>query len=341
MDARKLNHKTLEEIRIRAVSRVQEGESPEVVIASLGFSRACIYNWLAMYRAGGWHALKARPIPGRPRKLDGRAMKWIYEAVATKDPQQFKFPFALWTRGMIAQLIRRRWGVKLSRSSVGRLLRQLGLSPQRPLYRAYQQDPEAVRHWKQTEYPRIRARARKQGARIYFADESAIRSDFHRGSTWAPRGQTPTVSSTGARFSLNMISAITGRGDLRFMTYRGRLNAQQFCLFVDRLMHDSTTPIYLIVDRHPVHRSGAVRQHVQGYHGRLQLIFLPSYAPELNPTEQVWQHVKTHTVGRKVVTGPDQLRSVVLGALRKLQKIPALVAAFFQHPQTKYACVYV
>ena len=106
-------------------------------------------------------------------------------------------------------------------------------------------------------------------------------------------------------------------------------------------MHDSTTPIYLIVDRHPVHRSGAVRQHVQGYHGRLQLIFLPSYAPELNPTEQVWQHVKTHTVGRKVVTGPDQLRSVVLGALRKLQKIPALVAAFFQHPQTKYACVYV
>ena len=155
-DARELDHKTLEEIRIRAVEQVQAGESPEAVIKALGFSRSCIYTWLALYRAGGWGALKAQVLKGRPMKISAAQMKWLYETVTGKNPLQFRFEFALWTREMIRMLLREEFSLKLSVSSVGRLLRQLGLSCQRPLFRATEQDPERVRRWREEEFPAIR-----------------------------------------------------------------------------------------------------------------------------------------------------------------------------------------
>ena len=188
-DGRKLSAKTLEEIRIRAVQRVQEGESPEVVIKALGFSRACIYNWLARYRSGGWHALKTGKRTGRPRKLNGRQISWIYRTVVDKNPLQLKFSFALWTRAMVGVVIKKQFGIKLSDASVGRLLRQLGLSCQRPLFRAYQKNSKHIEQWKQDVFPEIKKRAKKVGATIYFEDESGIRSDFQSGTTWAPKGQ--------------------------------------------------------------------------------------------------------------------------------------------------------
>src|ERR1035441_8145091 len=161
-DARALDHKTLEEIRIRAVESVQAGESPEVVIRALGFTRACIYNWLAMYRSGGWGALKAKAISGRPKKISGEQMQWLYSTVVGKSPLQFRFEFALWTRGMLQVLLRERFGLKLSLSSMGRLLAQLGLSCQRPLWRAYQQDPQRVQQWREQEFPAIQARSEER-----------------------------------------------------------------------------------------------------------------------------------------------------------------------------------
>ena len=171
LDARKLDHGTLEQIRIRAVQQVQAGESPEVVIRALGFSTRCIYSWLAMYRAGGWDALKAKRISGRPRKLAARDLQWVYRTVTGKNPLQLGFPFALWTRAMIAKLIVKRCGVRLSLASVGRLLAQLGLTCQKPLWRAYQQDGSRVEQWLKSEYPRIRALAKREKAEIYFEDE--------------------------------------------------------------------------------------------------------------------------------------------------------------------------
>lgn len=335
-DGRKLSHKTREEIRIRAVKRVEAGESPEDVIRALGFHRSCIYTWLAKHREGGLEALRTRPIPGRPRKLSGVDLKKIYDTVTRKNPQQLKFEFALWTRGMVREWIRAEFGVRLSETSVGRLLRKLGLSPQRPLHRAYQQDQAAVDHWKKTEFPEIRKLARAEGATIYFCDEASVRSDFHSGTTWAPRGKTPVVRTTGARFSTNMISAISPRGELRFMVVDGKLDAPRFITFLKRLVDRAERPVFLVVDRHPVHRSAKVRKYVESTAGALRLFFLPSYSPELNPDEHVWNHVKNHNIGKRIVAGPDHLKKLAISALRTLQKLPSTVSGFFGDPHLSY-----
>ena len=337
LDGRKIGPEAMEQIRIRAVKRVQQGESPEKVITTLGFSRACIYNWLARYRAGGWHGLRSGKHTGRPKKLDGTQIAWIYKTIRDKDPIQLKFSFALWTRSMVTRLIHKQFGLKLSETSVGRLLRQMGFSCQKPLYRAYQQDPEAVEHWKKTVFPQIKKRAKKLGATIYFEDEAGIRSDFHAGTTWAPKGQTPVIKVTGARFSTNMIAAISTRGHLRFMVNQGTVTADVLCDFLKKLMHNAQQPIFLIWDGHPTHKSIKVRECIESFEGKLEVYFLPSYSPELNPTEQVWRSVKNHGVGRKSVFGPDQLKSAVNSCLRRLQKIPKIVLSFFKHPDCNYA----
>ena len=210
-DARALDHVTLTELRKRGVAAVQSGESPTAVAAALGVNLRSVFRWLAEYRRGGWGQLEARKRGGRPPKLDGKALRWIYNAVANKNPLQFKFPFALWTAAMVQTLIAERFEVQLSHSSVCRLLDQLGLSAQRPLWRAYQQNPEVVRRWLEKDYPAIRRRAKREKAQIFFADEAGVRSDYHSGTTWGRRGHTPVVSSTGARFGANLISAISAQ----------------------------------------------------------------------------------------------------------------------------------
>src|SRR5215471_3703149 len=210
--------------------------APEVVAQALGINRTTIYDWLAKYRRGGWGALKAKPVPGRPPKLSGHAIKWIYDTVTQKSPLQLKFEFALWTREMIAKLIVDRFGVKLSASSVGRLLAQLGLTCQKPLHRALEQDDALVQQWLKKEYPKIKALAAQEKADIYFGDAAHIRSDHHAGRTWGKKGETPIVLSTGQRRGMSMISAITSRGHLRFMVLEdGSVNADAFIEFIKRL----------------------------------------------------------------------------------------------------------
>ena len=301
-DGRKLDHKTLEALRIRAVDQVGQGAHPEDVAAALGLHRKTVYDWLAKYREGGKDALRARPVPGRPPKLGGPQMSRLYVLIVGGDPRQLQFESALWTREMIREVIRREFGVALSVVSVGRLLRKLGLSPQRPLHRAYQQDPEAVERWKKETYPAIRAEAEAAGAVIYFADEAGIRSDYHTGTTWPPVGQTPVVASSGNRFSVNMISAFSAKGALRFAVYEGTTNAATFIEFCKRLLHDAAGPVYLIVDGHPAHRAAATKEFAASTGGRLRLVFLPGYLPELNPDERVWKNVTLDRIGKTGVT---------------------------------------
>jgi len=335
-DGRKLDHKTLEQLRIRAVGQIEDGAHPEEVAQALGMTRAAVYGWLAKYREGGLAALRAKPVPGRPPTLSGAQLARLYGLVMGNDPRQLQFAFALWTRAMIRELIRREFDVRLSEVSVGRLLRKLGLSPQRPLYRAYQQNPQAVARWKAETYPQLRAEAAEAGATIYFADEAGVRSDDHAGTTWAPVGRTPVVATTGDRFGVNLISAVTAKGKLRFAAYDGNLNGPMFIDFCRRLLHDAPGPVFLVLDGHRVHRSKAVKAFAASTGGRLRLCFLPGYAPELNPDEWVWKHVKHDQIGRAGVTGPEDLKAKALAVLHRLQKLPHLVRSFFRDPNLRY-----
>ncbi len=318
----------LTELRTRAVTQIQGGESPEVVARVFGVSRQAVY---------GWHALDARKRGGRPPKLDGKALRWLYDTVTGKSPQQLHFLFALWTASLVATLIRDRFGIPLSRSSVSRLLGQLGLSAQRPLWRTYQQDPAQVERWLQEEYPQIAAAAQRQHARLFFGNEAGIRSDAHAGTPWAPRGQTPIVSTTGARFGLTRLSAVSPRGELRFMATKGRVGAKVFIAFLKRLLHDVPGVLFVIVDGHPAHRAKRVEKFVASVAPRIQLFRLPPYAPELNPDEWVWNDLKNNGIGRMALTGPADLQRAVRSHLRHLQHSPLIVRSFFQAPTTKYA----
>lgn len=335
-DGRKLKHDVLEALRMRAVRRIEEGESPEVVVKALGMNRRTVYRWIALYREGGTEALKARPLCGRPLKLNGAKLRWIYRTVVTKNPLQLRFPFALWTREMVKELVERKYGIRLSVVSVGRLLKKLGLSCQKPLMRAFQQDPVVVEQWIEKEYPQIKRLARREKAEIYFEDEAGIRSDHHAGTTWGVKGRTPVVRTTGARFSMNMISAITSKGAMRFMTYTGKMKAPLFCEFLKRLIHNAPGKIFLILDGHPVHRSSRVKKFVETTKGKLRLFSLPPYSPELNPDELVWNNVKGK-IGRSSIKGPDDFQEKVRHYLKSLQRNPEKIRNFFNEPNLRYA----
>jgi transposase len=282
MDARRLDHKALTELRKAAVKTVEQGESPESVARALRISRAAVYGWLARYRQGGWATLDARKRGGRPHKLDDKALKWIYDTMTMENPLQLKFAFALWTTKMVGQAINDRFGIRLSKASLCRLLAQLGLSPRRPVRRAYQQHPEDVSKWLKEEYPRISAIARHTAAQVFFADEGWVRSDHHTETTRPIKGKTPVTGGAGTRFGLSIINAITPQGEFRFMVARGRIRAAQFIEFLQRLLHGETRMVFLIVGGRPVYKARIVKTFVENHKDRLRLFYLPFYSAELN-----------------------------------------------------------
>ena len=336
-DGRKLNHSAREAIRIRAVNRILAGESPEVIAKTLGFHRSAVYQWLKRYNADNIDGLKYKKIPGKQPTLNKAQKQKIFDIVTSKNPLQLKFAFALWTRAMVKDLILEKFAISLSEVSVGRLLHELGLTPQRPLRRAYQQNPERVECWLKEEYPAIRKEAKAAKATIYFGDEAGVRSDYHSGTTWAPKGQTPIVRTTGSRHSLNLVSAISSKGSMRFMTVNGTMTADLFIEFLKRLLKNQNSPVFLIVDGHPVHRSAKVKAFVEATDGRLKLFQLPAYSPELNPDEQVWNQLKNHRIGKMFIKSLDDMVEKVGSAMRSIQRSPSLIMSFFQHRECRYA----
>ncbi len=335
-DGRKLDHVSLQTMRTQAVKAVKSGQSVQSVADAYGMNVRSVFRWLADYAAGGQKALQAKPIPGRPPLLNAKEMRWLANAVKDATPQQHKFEFALWTLSIIGELIRRKFGKRLSRSAVGRVMRLLGFTPQRPLYRASQRDAVLVEQWQEEQFPAIVEEAERVGAKIYFQDESSTRSDSHAGTTWAPMGETPEVESTGRRFSLSMLSAVSKEGDFRFMVHEGTVNAKVFRGFLKRLMASAGTPIFLVVDGHSIHKAKLVREYVEAQNGRLKLFFLPPYSPHLNPDEQVWRYVKSE-VAKRLVTSKDDLKAKLNSVMHRLQKSRRIVQGFFQHPQCIYA----
>ena len=325
-------------MRQQAVKAVREGQDVASVAAAYGVNVRSVFRWLANFANGGQNALLSKAIPGRPPKVSAEEMRWLANAVKEHTPLQFKFAFGLWTLSLIAALIEREFGKKLSLASVSRIMKLLGFSVQKPLYQAWQQDATLVRAWEAETYPAIRAEAKAKGATIYFGDESGIRSDYHAGTTWAPIGETPVVEVTGRRFSLNMISAVSPQGEFRFMLHEGSVTAEVFREFLKRLLTGTDKPVFLIVDGHPIHKAKLVKTFVESQAGRLKLFYLPPYSPHLNPDEQVWSHVKRQ-VARQLVQSKDEMKRLALGALRRIQKLPALVRSFFRQPECQYAAM--
>lgn len=300
-DARSLAHDKLTEIRMRGVAAVQNGKSPKDVARLLGVHRATVYHWLSQYRAGGWGNLDAKKRGGRKCKLDAKAMAWLYQAITLKNPQQFNFTLALWTNKLVMELIRQRLDLALSKASVCRLLVQLGLSAQNPLWRAYLQEPEMLTRWLRENYPPIRARAKRQKAEIWFASEAGVRAQ----TTWRPGGHAPFASGTEKRPRPKMISAVNPQGHFRFMCIEGRINGGVFVDFLTRLIHNSPRKIFLIVDDLPTHKAQEVGSYVTSVADRLELFFLPPYSPELDQEEFLWDTLKNKAIGRRVIPDPE------------------------------------
>ena len=294
-----------------------------------------LFNWLSLYRSGGWDALKEGARSGRPRKVGGSDMQWIYNAVTLGNPQNYQFDFCLWTLNALRTLIDRELGIKLSKSAVSRLLGHLGLSPQRPIYKSYKQDPRKIAQYLSETFPEAVKKAKEMGADIFFVDEASVRSDAHRGLTWGKKGETPVVKNSGGRFGLNVISAVSPRGDMRFSFIQDRMNSKKFIEFLKKLQRDAGKPILVITDNAKYHHSKETQEFLEEQQDRVLVTYLPAYSPELNPDEQVWNHAKRRLAQCAIYTQEDMKRHLN-GILRSIQKRVTLIKSFFRMDDTKY-----
>ena len=337
-DGRELDHRSLETIRLMAVQRVREGEKPSAVINSFGFCRTTIYRWMrAAKRPGvGIKALASTKAAGRPRTLSAQQEQQVFRWINGRDPRQYGLDFGLWTRVIVADLIGRKFGTKLGVTAVGGLLAKLNLTPQKPLQRAYQRDPQAIEKWKRDTYPAIARQSKAADADIFFWDESGFRADTVHGKTWGVAGQTPVVERPGQRQTISAASAVNAKGAFWYCTYEGGLNADLFIALLRKMMRGRKRPVHLILDNLPAHKTRKVQDYVASTNGRLALHFLPGYAPDLTPDELVWSYTKRTGVARNPLRKGEKLRDRVDAQLRAIKKTPALVRSFFQAPSVAY-----
>lgn len=338
VDGRTLDHKTLEQIRRMAFQRVREGEKPADVIASFGFCRTTIYKWMkvAAGRGRGVNALRSTRGTGRPRSLTPAQERQIFRWINGRNPLQYGLDFGLWTRQIVSTLIAQKFGMRIGVTAVGALLAKLGLTPQKPLQRAYQRDPQAIERWQRESFPAIASKAKRQCAQIFFWDESGFRADSVHGKTWGVRGQTPVVRRPGQRQSISAASAVNARGGFWFQTYKGGLSGELFVALLKRMMRHRKKPVHLIIDGLPAHKKALVHDYVKSTHGRLILHFLPGYAPDLNPDELVWSHIKRTGTARRPLQAGEHLDKRIDAELAAVQRNPKLVRSFFRAPSVAY-----
>ena len=340
-DTRSLPAAAQAALRTRAVRAVLAGMTQAQAARVFGVHHNAVNRWVKRYRQGGWEGLAERRRgrrPGEQAALSAPQQQAVIALVRDSTPDQLGLAGFLWTREAVAELIARRYGRWLARTTVGAYLRGWGFSPQRPQRRALEQNPAAVGRWLAEEFPAIRARAKREGGLVLWLDEMGIRSDAAAGRSWAPVGQTPVIKRTGKRFRVNMISAVSNAGRLRFRLFTGSFTGAVFVDFLGRLLRDcGGRKVHLIVDGHPVHRARLVSAWVGRHADRIELHFLPGYSPELNPVELLNHDVKANAAGRRRPRSAQELRDELHGYLRRRQRQPAVLVRFFDHPTTRYA----
>ena len=341
-DARKLPPQAQEDLRRRVLAAVRGGMGKTEAARTFGVTRQSVHNWTAAGESGGVAALRARkrgPKPGT-RMLRPHQAATLVRTITASCPDQLRLPFALWTRDAVIELARKRFGVTLSLSTMGRYLRGWGLTPQKPMRRAYERDPVAVQKWLDERYPAIARRAKRERAEIHWGDEMGLRSDHQTGTSYARRGVTPVIPGTGRRFGCNMISTVTNRGTLAFMVFTARFTAAVMLRFLKRLVRHAgsrATKVFLILDGHPVHKAAAVRRWVEVNADKIELFLLPSYSPDLNPDEFLNNDVKANALGRRRPAHRTQMIADLRAYLRSTQQQPEIVKRYFHAEPVRYA----
>ena len=341
IDFRSRGRATQEALRRQAVYLVRQvGKTQAAAAEAVGVSRQVVNRWLKRHAEGGEEAL----LDGRrvsPRKGKGlltaseakRVRGWIRD----KCPDQLKLPYVLWTTGVVRELIRRKLGKDLAETTVRLYLTRWGFTPQKPLSRASQRSDAAIQRWLEREYPKIARRAKREKALIYWGDETGISNQDQVGRSYAPKGQTPVVRRTARKITTSMIAAVNNRGLMRFMCFKGALNAGLFIAFLRRLIKGASGKQFLIVDNLRVHKAVKVSRWVAAHSDEIELFFLPPYAPEHNPDEYLNNDLKQKL---RNLPRPDTHEELVRGTtsvLRSLQRQPDRIKAYFRHKDVRYA----
>jgi transposase len=339
-DGRKLKKEVQEQIRYQAIRLRKAGKKYKEIEEILGVSKTTICTWYKTYQKEGkkgiQHKKRGRKI-GEFRTLDIEQEKQLKKIIQDKCPDQLKLPFALWTRIAVQQLIQQLWSIEMPIRTVGEYLKRWGFTPQRPLRKAYEQNPKAVKKWLDEQYPATAQRAKKENAQIQWADETGLCNDSQHGRSYAPRGKTPAIRLPAKRERINLISSITNQGKVRFMIYKDTMNAKTFIKFMRRLIKEASQKIFLILDNLRVHHCRIVRQWVENNKEKIELFFLPSYSPELNPDEYLNCDLKAGVHSGVPARSKNQLKKKAISHLRIVQKKPDRVKKYFKHPKIAYA----
>jgi transposase len=340
VDMRKLPAAAQEERRRQVIGLRQTGLTYNAIAAQVGLSPTGVFDICKRFAERGAAGLKAGPRgpePGHGRFLDAEQEVQTRVLIRRHTPDELGLPFALWSRPAVRELIWQRFGVRLAVRTMGTYLARWGFTAQKPLRRAYEQDPAAVRRWLRRDYPRITARAKAEGGVVFWGDETGLRSDDLRGRSYAPRGRTPEVRVNHKRASLGLISAVTNRGEVRWMVLDGAIKAPSLLRFLARLTRDAGQKVFLILDRLPVHRSAKVRAWLAGREAEIEVFYLPGYSPELNPDEGINGDLKQAVARKEPARSKAQLKRAVIGHMRKLSKSPHRVRSVFGHKTFRYA----
>jgi transposase len=340
-DARSWSQQEQERTRRQAVAAVIDQGLRQAEVARLfGVHPNTVSKWVRAARVGGRDVLAAGRRgrrPGEQLALRARQQQVIVGLIRDKNPDQLRLPFALWTREAVRDLIEQRYGSRLAIRTVGDYLRRWGFTPQKPIQRAYERDPVAVGRWLSEQYPRLRSRAKREGALLLWGDEMGLRSDDARGRSYAPKGATPVVGKSGRRFGCNVIQAVGNRGELWFRVFAGRFTQDVFVDFLRRLLKTARgRKLVLIVDGHPGHRGRKARAFIDAQAPLLEVIYLPGYSPDLNPAEYLNNDTK-HSVLTQRPASKGELIGATRQHLHRRQKQPPVVQSFFQHPSVAYA----
>src|SRR5215213_979054 len=340
VDMRKLPAAAQEERRRQVIGLRQAGQAYDAIAAQVGLTRTGVFNICRRFAERGAVGLKSGPrgpAPGTGRHLDAAQEAEVRDLICRHTPDELDLPFALWSRAAVRELIWRRYRVRLAVRSTGTYLARWGFTAQRPLRRAYERDPAAVRRWLRRACPALVARARRARGVIFWGDETGLRSDDVRGRSYAPRGRTPLVRVCRKRAGLSLLSAVANKGEVRWMVVEGAVKAPDLVRFLRRLVRDAGRQVFLILDRLKVHRARLTRDWLAGHQAEIEVVYLPSYSPELNPDEGVNADLKKAVPSKAPARSQQQLKRAVVSHRRGLSKPPQRIRAIFQHQQFRYA----